>query len=79
LAFGDPARGADGLQHRLDRQRAVPPDLGGDLPSPLESLAVGHHVADQPELLGFGRGDVLAGEQYLRRRSVGDLAGQANR
>jgi len=36
-------------------------------------------MADQTDLEGLGRADVLAGEQDLRRVGVGDLAGQAHR
>ena len=68
-----------GLQDRLDRERAVGGDRRGDLARLVECLAVGHDVADQADLLGLGREDVLAGEEDVGRHRVRDLALQAHR
>ena len=70
---------ADGLEDRLHRQRAVVVDDLGDLQRLLQCGAVGHHVADQPVLLGLGGGDVSSGEQQIARHGVGDLAHQPHR
>ena len=42
-------------QHGLHRQRARWRDPVGDLARLVERLAVGHDVADEPDLLGLGR------------------------
>jgi hypothetical protein len=53
------------LEDRLDGERAVGGDQVGDLVRLGQRLAVGHDVADQPDLLGLRRQDVPAGEQQV--------------
>ena len=67
------------LEDGRDGERAVARDDLRDLPCLGDGLAVGYDVADQAELLRFGRVDVLAREKDVGRLGVGDLAGQAHR
>jgi hypothetical protein len=72
-----------GLVQRLEdgfhREGAVRGDRRRDLLRPLECLAVGHHVADEPDLPRLRGEDVLAGQQDVGRDRVGDLPLQSHR
>ena len=65
------------LDDGLDRQRPVGRDRRRDLTRLVEGVTVGHDVADQPDLLGLWRQDVLAGQQDVGRHRVRNLALEA--
>ncbi len=75
-ALGQALRRPQGAQHRLHRDRPVRRDRLRDLAGPVQRGAVGHDLADEPDLLGLGREQVPTGQQDVGGDRVGDLAAQ---